>query len=324
MAFFSVLLSLLLEQVKPLGRLSLVYGLRTAVADFASRNFDAGERRHGLAAWFIAVVLPALLTLGIYWAALRVHILLAFAWNVAVLYFTLGFRQFSHYFTDISDALNRGDIPGARAILRQWKSLDTVEVSADDVTQQTIEHALVAAQRYVLGVFFWFLLPLGPAGAVLYRMADFTAGKWNASGSEASPWLRDFASRAFHVLDWLPARLTATGYAIVGNFEEAADIWRNYARLWPDSNTGAMLASAAGAVGIRLGATAAPKATDNAGEPGEQAWGQAIDAEPLLAPQMPGAVPQPAHLRSVVGLVWRSVLLWMLLLAVITITMWVS
>lgn len=323
MAFFSVLLSLLLEQVKPLGRLSLVYTLRSWLCDFASRNFDAGERRHGLAAWFIAVVLPALLTLAVYWGAMRVNVLLAFAWNVAVLYFTLGFRQFSHYFTDISDALNRADIPGARAILRQWKSLDTLEMSADDVIQQTIEHALVAAQRYVLGVFFWFLLPLGPAGAVLYRMAEFTAGRWNSSDAEASPWLRDFASRAFHILDWLPARLTAVGYAVVGNFEEAADMWRNYARLWPDSNTGAMLASAAGAVGIRLGATAQPASAEGP-EPGEQAWGQAIDAEPHMAPQMPGAVPQPAHLRSVVGLVWRSVLLWMLLLAVVTITMWVS
>lgn len=320
MAFFSVLLALLLEQVKPLGRLSMVYGARRALTDFASRNFDAGERRHGLAAWFIAVLAPTLLTVLVYVAALRVSVLLAWGWNVLVLYFTLGFRQFSHYFTDISDALNHGDVPGARAALRQWKSLDTVEMSADDVTQQTIEHALVAAQRYVLGVFFWFLLPLGPAGAVLYRMADFTAAKWSAPESEASPWLRDFAVRAFHALDWLPARLTAVGFAIVGNFEEAIDMWRNYARLWPDSNTGALLASAAGAVGIRLGATA----QQDAAAPGEQTWTAAIDAAPVPPAVMPGTPPTPAHLRSVVGLVWRSVLLWMLLLAVVTITTWVS
>ncbi len=323
MAFFSVLLALLLEQVKPLGRLSVVYASRRLLADFAAHNFDAGERRHGLAAWFIAVLLPTLLTLGVYIAAMRVSIFLGFAWNVLVLYFTLGFRQFSHYFTDISDALNHGDVPGARAILRQWKALDTLEMSADDVTQQTIEHALIAAQRYVLGVFFWFLLPVGPAGAVLYRMAEFTAGKWNAAGSDASPWLRSFAARAFHVLDWLPSRLTAIGYAVVGNFEEAIDVWRNYARLWPDTNSGAMLAAAAGAVGIRLGATAQPVHA----EPGEQPWARVIDADlqaPEPAPHMPGAAPTSAHLRNVVGLVWRSVLLWMLLLAVVTITMWVS
>ncbi len=323
MAFFSVLLALLLEQIKPLGRLSIVYAARRLLADFAVNNFDAGERRHGLAAWFIAVLAPTLLTLGVYWAALRVSIVLAFGWNVLVLYFTLGFRQFSHYFTDISEALNRGDVPGARAILRQWKSLDTVEMSADDVTQQTIEHALIAAHRYVLGVFFWFLLPLGPAGAVLYRMADFTASRWSAPDAGASPWLRDFALRAFHLLDWLPARMTAIGYAVVGNFEEAIDMWRNYARLWPDEEAGAMLAAAAGAVGIRLGATAQQAPVP----PGEQPWANAIDAEPagpVVPSDMPGVAPTSAHLRNVVGLVWRSVLLWMLLLAVVTITMWVS
>ena len=31
----------------------------------------------------------------------------------------------------------------------------------------------------------------------------------------------------------------------------------------------------------------------------------------------PGATPQLGHLRSVVGLVWRSVVLWMLLLALL-------
>ena len=100
-------------------------------------------------------------------------------------------------------------------------------------------------------------------------------------------------------------------------------MWRNYARLWPDSNTGAMLAAAAGAVGIRLGATAQHAVP----EPGEQTWSSAIDAETqpaAIQPQMPGDVPTSAHLRNVVGLVWRSVLLWMLLLAVVTITMWVS
>ncbi|CAH2904295.1 MAG: Similar to cobalamin biosynthesis protein CbiB [uncultured Paraburkholderia sp.] len=40
--------------------------------------------------------------------------MLTFLWNVAVLYFTLGFRQFSHYFTDIHLALNNDDVPRAR------------------------------------------------------------------------------------------------------------------------------------------------------------------------------------------------------------------
>ena len=321
MAFLSVLLALLIEQLKPLGRRSAVYRLRQTLADFASRNFDAGQRHHGVAAWFIAVLLPALVTLAVYLAALHFSLLLALAWNVVVLYFTLGFRQFSHYFTDIQDALNHNDTATARSLLKQWKELDTVDMSASDITQQTIEHALISVQRYVLGVFFWFILPVGPAGAVLYRLAEYVAGKWNHADSEASPALREFSQKAFDLLDWIPARLTASGYAIVGNFEDAIDVWRGYAQLWPNHNTGVMLASAAGALGIRLGATAgaAPAA------PTEARWTQDTDfnADDTGA-TMPGVTPQPAHLRNVVGLVWRSVLLWMLLLAVLSVAIWVS
>ncbi|WP_298294222.1 CobD/CbiB family protein [Thiomonas sp.] len=322
MAFLSVLIALLIEQLKPLGRGSAVYRLRQGLADLASRNFDAGQARHGVAAWFIAVLLPSLLTLGVYLTARHYSVLLALAWNVAVLYFTLGFRQFSHYVTDIQDALNHNDAATARSLLRQWKALDTVDMSASDITQQTIEHALVSVQRYVLGVFFWFILPIGPAGAVLYRLSDFVAGKWNSADSEASPALRGFAQKAFDLLDWVPARLTAIGYAIVGNFEDAVDVWRSYAQLWPNRNTGVMLASAAGAVGIRLGATAGAAPLP----PTEPGWLQEGDHEPPPGslPQMPGAAPQPAHLRNVVGLVWRSVLLWMLLLAMLSVVSWVS
>jgi len=321
MAFISVLIALLIEQLKPLGRGSAVYRLRQTLADFAARNFDAGQPHHGVAAWFIAVLLPTLLTLAIYVVARHYSALLALVWNVVVLYFTLGFRQFSHYFTDIQDALNHNDTAAARSLLRQWKALDTVDMSASDITQQTIEHALVSVQRYVLGVFFWFILPIGPAGAVLYRLSDYVASKWNQTDSEASPALRRFSQQVFDLLDWVPARLTAIGYAIVGNFEDAVDVWRGYAHLWPNHNNGVMLASAAGAVGIRLGATAGAAPVP----PTDPRWTRESDLEAAAhTPQMPGVEPQPAHLRNVVGLVWRSVLLWMLLLAMLSVVSWLS
>ena len=128
MAFLSVLIALLIEQLKPLGRGSAVYRLRQNLADLASRNFDAGQSRHGVAAWFIAVLLPSFITLAIYLLALHYSLLLALAWNIAVLYFTLGFRQFSHYFTDIRDALDRGDEDLARRKLAEWRHVDASEL----------------------------------------------------------------------------------------------------------------------------------------------------------------------------------------------------
>jgi len=41
-----------------------------------------------------------------------------------------------------------------------------------------------------------------------------------------------------------------------------------------------------------------------------------VDSESFVAP--PRAEPEPAHLRSIVGLIWRSVVMWMLLLFLLT------
>ena len=99
-----------------------------------------------------------------------------------MLYVTLGFRQFSHYFTDIRDALERGDEAEARRLLAQWRHLDASELPRTELLRHVIEHSLLAAHRHVFGVFFWFVLlsalGLGPAGAVLYRMAEFASRYW--------------------------------------------------------------------------------------------------------------------------------------------------
>jgi adenosylcobinamide-phosphate synthase len=160
---------------------------------------------------------------------------------------------------------------------------------------------------------------LGPAGAVLYRMAELASRYWafrSGDGAIAvNETLMKLSQRLFHLLDHVPARLTASGFAVVGNFEEAVNCWRRDASLWKYDNEGVILAAAAGAVGVSLGGGSAPGITPDraktftAGAPPESA-----DA----SGSTPGATPQLGHLRSVVGLVWRSVVLWMLLLALLS------
>jgi adenosylcobinamide-phosphate synthase len=323
MSFFAVLFALLIEQVKPLPRGNVVHDTLTNWMRWTARNFDAGRDHHAWVVWCITVLLPALATWGVFFALNRVNVLLGLAFDVAVLYLTLGFRQFSHYFTDIRDALDRGDEFSARQLLAQWRHLDASELPRSELLRHVIEHSLLAAHRHVFGVFFWFVLfstfGFGAAGAVLYRLAEFVSRYWSYrsgnAGIAVNERLAELSLRLFHLLDYVPARLTASGFAVVGNFEEAVNCWRRDATLWKHDNEGVILAAAAGAVGVRLGGGSAPGITPDRAktfEAGAPPGSAAADGS------TPGAPPQLGHLRSVVALVWRSVVLWMLLLALLS------
>src|SRR6476620_11748258 len=182
MSFFAVLLALLLEQVKPLPRGNVVHDWLTGWIRATARNFDAGKDSHAWVVWCITVLVPTLACAAVYIGLAHLNALLGLTFDVAVLYLTLGFRQFSHYFTDIRDALERGDEIRARQLLAQWRHLDASELPRSELLRHVIEHSLLAAHRHMFGVFFWFVLlstfGFGPAGAVLYRMAEFASRYW--------------------------------------------------------------------------------------------------------------------------------------------------
>ena len=323
MSFFAVLLALLLEQLKPLPRDTWVHEALFAWVRWTGRNFDAGKSHHGWIVWCVSVLVPSALVCGVYLLVARYNLLLALAFDVALLYLTLGFRQFSHYFTDIRDALDRGDEDLARQRLAEWRHLDASELPRTEVLRHVIEHALLAAHRHVFGVFFWFVvlsaLGLGPTGAVFYRMAEFCSRFWGYRhrmlDAPADDHLLALSRRIFQWIDHVPARLTAFGFAVVGNFEEAIGAWRRDAALWYYGNEGIILAAAAGAVGVQLGGAAAPGVTPDR----SKTFTTGLPADSTEAQGSTAGVPPVAgHLQSVVGLVWRSVVLWMLLVALLS------
>ena len=323
MSFFAVLFALLIEQAKPLPRDNWAHDTVISWVGWAGRNFDAGLERHAIVVWCVTVLAPALAALGIYLAIAHFSLLGALAFDVAVLYLTLGFRQFSHYFTDIRDALARGDEVQAGRLLAEWRHLDASELPRTELLRHVIEHSLLAAHRHVFGVFFWFTVlsafGLGPAGAVFYRLAEFASRYWafksRTLDAPANERLMALSQRLFSLIDHVPARMTAFGFAVVGNFEEAVNGWRRDAELWQHRNEGILLAAAAGAVGVQLGGAAAPGVTPDR----SKTFASGADAQAATAAgPTPGLAPQLAHLQSVVGLVWRSVVLWLLLAALLS------
>jgi adenosylcobinamide-phosphate synthase len=323
MSFFAVLFALLIEQLKPLPRDNWVHETLMSWVRWTGRNFDAGRPHHTWVVWCVSVGVPSVGVAALYLLIAHYSLLLALCFDVALLYLTLGFRQFSHYFTDIRDALERGDENEARRLLAEWRHLDASELPRTEVLRHVIEHALLAAHRHVFGVFFWFVvlaaLGLGPLGAVFYRMAEFVSRYWGyrqrALDAPANEGLLAVAQRAFGLVDHVPARLTAFGFAVVGNFEEAVAGWRRDAALWRHANEGIILAAAAGAVGVQLGGTAAPGVTPDR----SKTFTSGVESDLASAEgTTPGMAPTLAHLHTVVGLVWRSVLLWLFLLVALT------
>src|SRR3954464_10681709 len=297
MSVLSIIAALLIEQWRPLGERRSLQGTLAAWAGWLEQSFNGGERKHGMTAWFVAVLPPALLALGIHALLLAVHPLLALVFNVAVLYFTLGFRQFSHYFTAIQLAIKAGDIDRARALLDEWRGASGVVRSREEVIRLSIEEALLSAHRHVFGVLLWYVLLPGPSGALLYRLAAYLAERWQGLGAFGR-----FAQRAFRVLEWPAARVTAASFALVGDFEDAVYCWRTQARGWPQAENGIVLAAGAGAMGVRLG--------------------MPVHEMEGVLPRVELGVGEPADgpfLDSTVGLVWRALVVWVGALIVLTI-----
>lgn len=307
MTLLSLIIALLIEQVRPLSVQSLVLGpLRSLSAALVAR-FNDGQAKHGGLAWALVVVLGTLATAVAYWLLWELQPVFAFVFNVAVLYLTMGFRHESHFFTDIHLALRMGEIDRARSLLGEWRGRQYREASSSEIARLAIEQALVAAHRNVFGVAFWFVILPGPSGAVMYRLARFFAEDWGQRRDLEFGDFGRFARRAFELIDWLPARLTAASFSVAGNFEDAIYCWRTQAVLWPDKSSAILVASGGGALGVRLGMPI-HESGEIVDRP-EMGQGDEADAD---------------HMQSTVGLVWRALLVCLFLLVLVGLAGWVG
>jgi adenosylcobinamide-phosphate synthase len=318
MTFLSILCALLIEQLKPLRADNPIYSGIRALAHRMEAWFNAGQVQHGRLAWTVmmaALMIPAAL---VYWVCTKISPFAALAWNILIVYLTLGLRHYSHYFTSIQLALNGGDEATARRLLAEWTKQDTAALEVSEISRIAAETALITTHRNVFGVFFWFLMPIGPACAVMYRVAEYLARAWNEPDHMKNEAFGNFATKAYYWIDWIPVRLTAIAFAVVGNFEDAIYAWRNFARRWQDESIGIILSAGGGAMGVRLG-TPAVNAADVL-----PADASAIDSVAIEADSPPGEESTVRTLQSTVGLVWRALLLWMLLLLLLSIAVWLG
>ncbi|HZN26173.1 MAG TPA: CobD/CbiB family protein [Burkholderiales bacterium] len=301
MKFLSLLAALLLEQARPLRQGNAVHAAFIRYAETLERQLNAGQHYHGVIAWMLAVLPFVAVTVVVYHLLQAMNPILAWAWNIAVLYLTMGFRQFSHYFREIAQGLKEGDIAKAREYLARWRGEPTGDLTPSEVTRLALEAALVGSHRHVFGPIAWFLV-LGPAGAVIYRLSAMLVEVWRGRGDTDAEDFGRFAQRFFFWYDWAPARLTAASFAIVGNFEDAVYCWRTQTASWTAGADGVLVASGAGALGVRLGDTVRQGGT--------------IKFRPELGT---GDEADVDYMASATGLIWRALVLWLFLIFIVTV-----
>ena len=149
---------------------------------------------------------------------------------IVVLFFSLGPQDIGEDVDEYCKAIEEGD---EERIQQTAKAIIESEVP-DDARERMhrVEEAVcVQANNRLFAVIFWFVL-LGPLGAWAYRVTDlirrravFAASREEES-SGSSEQLRDAAITLHGWLAWIPARLTAIGYAAAGNFDTALGAWR--------------------------------------------------------------------------------------------------
>lgn len=254
-------------------------------------GLHADSRGRGLMAWLLAV-LP--LSAAAWWLQRNLFAYsfwLGAAYAAFALYLAIGLRSLDEHAAPVAAALQAGDLAGARAAVGRIVSRDVDALDGERVAAAATESVLENGSDAVFAALFWFAV-LGPAGAVLYRLANTLDAMWGyrTPRYERFGWA---AARIDDALNLIPARLTALTYAALGDTASAWRCWRTQARHWDSPNAGPVMAAGAGALRVRLGGSA----------PYHGVW----EPRPLLGE---GDAPSADSIRRALGLVKRGVAVW--------------
>jgi len=171
--------------------------------------------------------------------------------SLLMLYVAIGHKSLHDHARPVAAALQNNDDDEARRMVGRMVSRDS---AALDIRGATTESMLENGNDGVFGALFWFVIA-GGAGAVLYRLANTLDALWGYRNDR----YRNFgwAAAPFDdVLNYIPARLTAVTYAVLGKTRQALTCWREQASAWDSPNAGPVMAAGAGALGISIGGPA--------------------------------------------------------------------
>lgn len=289
---FAVLFAVALDRFVPAPARIQLWIWYADWSESIEQRFNGGSRIHGVSAVALALV-PILLGVVLARYLLgELAAVLRFTFDVVTLYLCLDLYRLGATTEAISDALEGGELDQAAGQLRTLTGKETAEKTEAGIAHATVEVVLKHANTVAIAPIFWFIL-FGPFGVVLQRLAAVLDRLWGHRNRRFVEfgWA---AARLDDVLGWVPARITALSYAVMGSFEDALHCWRRRAGMWSDINSGPLLASGLGAMHM-----------DNCEDLEEDAYGNRVVSPATLA--------DAGDVRRVVALVWRVLLFWLMI-----------
>ena len=257
-----------------------------------------GQRWQGVAA-MVLLVAPGVAFAG--W--LQQQAAVGAVFSVVVLYAAVGLKSLHQHAEPVAAALARSDLETARTGVARMVSRDTAALDAEGVARAAVESVLENGNDAVFGALFWFLVA-GAAGALGYRLVNTLDAMWGYK----TPRYLQFgwaAARLDDVLNFIPARLTALSYALLGQTRSSLACWRAQTAAWDSPNAGPVMAAGAGALGVRLGGTAV--------------YHGRTEVRPPLGQ---GAAPQGNDIARALSLVRHGARLWWAIMAVVALLVW--
>ncbi|OAH97967.1 hypothetical protein A1353_22300 [Methylomonas methanica] len=220
---------------------------------------------------------------------------LQLAVDVLILYFCIAAQSLQKHALAVHAALLDNDLPLARQQVSRIVSRQTEAMTEIDVRRATIESVLENGADAVFAPLFWFVL-LGPFGALLYRFSNTLDAMWGYKNQRYVNfgWA---AARFDDLLNWLPARLTALSYALIGNTAQAINAWRTQARLLDSPNAGPVMTAGGGALMLQLGGPACYH-----GQIKQKPWFGGSQA------------PENYDIKRACKLMYRTLLLWLIVI----------
>jgi adenosylcobinamide-phosphate synthase len=259
-------------------------------AESIEARFNGGKRVHGIGAVILATLPIVAGVMLIHYILGEIGWILRVAFDVLVLYLSLDVHRLSKTASAVSVALESGDFDAADEQLRELIGKGVPEKSEANIARASVEGVLKQGNSLIVSPIFWFIL-LGPVGAVLQRLSCILDTLWGHRYERFA----DFgwaAARFDDLMGWVPARITALSYALMGSFEDALHCWRKRVGVWSDINSGPLLASGFGAMHMQI-----CEATEE-GEFEERISDLTV-------------IPDAGHVQRAVALVWRVLLLWL-------------